>query len=126
MLQCELPYFFFKTRSYIDISPQEFSPRNVQYPIEKAVICVSSRFELATVTHRLRYEAIRDGKPWPPKVPGAVKDAPKNLYFLPRSEQLPWLEPAAAEALRGRIDAEAWAEAFQAARWARRGAVSYV
>ena len=51
-------------------------------------------------------KASRNGKERPPKVPGAVKGAPDDLFFLPWSKQLPWLEPAAAQALRNKVEAE--------------------
>ncbi|CAF9914980.1 hypothetical protein IMSHALPRED_002298 [Imshaugia aleurites] len=52
----------------------------------KAIICVSSKF--------------------PPKVLGVVEDAPKDLFLLPLSQQLRWLEPDVAQAVRERLETE--------------------
>lgn len=96
-------------------------PGSLERPIEKAIVCVSSKLEMATVprprTRRApgkgKEKASRDGDEWPPKVPGAVKGAPEILFLLPWLKQLPWLEPAAAEALREKMEAEN----FEAERW---------
>ncbi|KAL9071456.1 MAG: hypothetical protein Q9161_004173 [Pseudevernia consocians] len=86
-------------------------PGPFQQLTEKATICVSSKLELATIPRSLppgkgKGKASRNGQERPPKVPGAVKGAPDDLVFLPWSKQLPWLEPAAAQALRNKVDAE--------------------
>ena len=44
---------------------------------------------------------------WPPKVAGAVKEAPEHLFLMPWYRQLPWLTPAAAHALREKVEARA-------------------
>ena len=48
-------------------------------------------------------KALRQDREWPPKVPGAVKGAPEHLFLMPWYRQLPWLEPAAAQALREKV-----------------------
>ena len=65
-------------------------------------------------------KAPRDNKQWPPKVPGAKKDAPEHLFLMPWYRQLPWLEPAAAQALREKVEAEGFE--FQRRRKALREA----
>ena len=61
-----------------------------------------------TIPNKGKGKATRDGKEGPPKVAGAVKGAPKHLASLPWRQQLQWLEPAAAKALRDRMEAEAF------------------
>ena len=51
-------------------------------------------------------KAPREKKEWPPKVPGAVAMAPEHLFLLPWKRQLPFLEPAAAKALREKMERE--------------------
>ena len=47
-----------------------------------------------------------DEREWPPKVPGAVSWAPEHLFLMPWHRQLRFLEPAAAQALRERMEVE--------------------
>ncbi len=83
-------------------------PDPCQRLTEKAIICVSSKLEIATTPQLAKWKdkAPQNGRKQPPKVPGAVKGAPDNLFFLPWFKQLPWLEPAAAQALRNKVDTE--------------------
>ena len=111
-------------------------------PWARADICVYSKVEIATVPpprtlgapdDRKDEESIPDGREqpprvlgaarWPPKVPDAVEGAPNNLYLLPWFEHLPWLEPAAAEALREKkkVEREVREEAVRQAFQVRRG-----
>ena len=96
-------------------STQKVRPGTFERAIEKAVICVSSKFELATVTSlRMREEAARkekakgprEKKESPPKVPAAVATAPEYLFLLPWKKQIPFLDPAEARALRERMERE--------------------
>ena len=48
--------------------------------------------------------------------PRAVKGAPEHLNLLPWLAQLRWLEPATAEALGDRMDAEEAAEVLERIR----------
>ncbi len=83
-------------------------PDPCQRLTEKAIICVSSKLEIVTIPRlaKGKDKAAQNGKKQSPKVPGAMKGAPGNLFFLPWFKQLPWLEPAAAQALRNKVDAE--------------------
>lgn len=68
---------------------------------------------MATVPRRWTWGVRGKGKAkvlrqGPSKVPGALMGAPRNLHLLPRFKPIPWLEPAAAKALRDRVEAEAF------------------
>ena len=100
--------------------PQKVRPGTFERAIEKAVICVFSKFELATVTslrireaearkvkaRKEKVKALREKKEGPPKVPGALAMAPAHLAFLPWKRQLPFLSPAVAKALREKRERE--------------------
>ena len=59
-------------------------------------------------------------KEWPPKVPGAVEDAPEHLFLLPWYMQLPFLNPAAQQALRERMENEnPWVQRSERRRMAQ-------
>ena len=68
-------------------------------------------------------KAPREKKEWPPRVPGAVAMAPEYLSLLPWWRQLPFLEPAAAKALREKMEREdlPWSRMMRAEGEARRG-----
>ena len=80
----------------------------------KAVICVVSKFQLATVTSlRMREaakkkmaKAAREKKEGPPKVPEAVARAPEKEVLLPWKKKVPFMNPAAAKAYRERMERE--------------------
>lgn len=117
MFQRKLPNHSSRSRISILTRSQRPRPGSSQRPSEKAIICVSSKLELATIPRPRNWgnpgkgknKEQRGGNGWPPRVPGAVKGAPENLFWLPWFDQLRWLEPAAAEALRRRMEAEACA-----------------
>ena len=51
-------------------------------------------------------KVLREKNEGPPKVPGALAMAPAHLAFLPWKRQLPFLSPAAAKALREKMERE--------------------
>lgn len=86
-------------------------PNTFERPILKAVICVFSKLEMATMPRPQPFLRTDKGKAiadWLDKVPDDVSDAPDNLFSMPWREQLPWLKPAAAKALHDTMLAEEW------------------